>query len=89
MRVTWDDHKRQLNLRNHKLAFEEHEEFQWEDALILPGKPGKRGEPRFRAVGVWRTGLVTIVFSPLGSEAISLISMRPSSRSERRHYARR
>lgn len=89
MRVTWDDHKRLLNLKNHGLAFDDHEEFQWEEALILPGKPGKRGEPRFRAVGLWRTELVTIVFSPLGSEAIALISMRPSSRSERRHYARR
>ena len=89
MKVTWDDHKRWLNLKNHNLDFDDHEDFGWVDALILPGKPGKRDEPRFRAVGLWRAELITIVFSLLGSEAISLISMRPSSRGERRQYARR
>jgi uncharacterized DUF497 family protein len=89
MFVTWDDHKQRINLKEHELDFADHHDFDWEDALILPAKPGKRGEPRFRAVSTWRGQLLTVVFSPLGSEAISLISMRPSSRSERRQYARR
>jgi uncharacterized DUF497 family protein len=89
MHVTWDDHKQRLNLKEHALDFADHEDFDWETAIVLPGKPGKRGEPRYRAVGLWRDHLLTIVFSPLGREAISLVSMRPSSKSERKRYARR
>jgi uncharacterized DUF497 family protein len=89
MYVTWDDYKQRLNLKSHHLDFADHEDFDWENAVILPAKPGKRGEPRFRAVGLWRDHLITIVFSPLGSEAISLVSMRRSSRSERRQHAGR
>jgi len=46
MTVTWDDHKQRLNLKNHELDFVDHKDFDWDGALILPGKPGKRGEPR-------------------------------------------
>jgi uncharacterized DUF497 family protein len=53
MYVTWDDDKQRLNLKSHHLDFADHEDFDWENAVILPAKPGKRGEPRFRAVGLW------------------------------------
>ncbi|MGR6431829.1 BrnT family toxin [Rhizobium sp. PAMB 3174] len=39
---------------------------------------------RFMAVGLFRSAAITVVFSVLGSEAISIVSMRPASRKERR-----
>jgi uncharacterized DUF497 family protein len=39
---------------------------------------------RFVAVGEYDAGItVTVVFRPLGAEAVSVISMRPASRKER------
>jgi uncharacterized DUF497 family protein len=40
---------------------------------------------RFVAVGEYQAGIiVTVVFKPLGAGAVSVISMRPASRKERR-----
>jgi uncharacterized DUF497 family protein len=39
---------------------------------------------RYLAVGRSSYGMIAIVFTTLGSEAVSVISMRPASRSERR-----
>ena len=48
------------------------------DALITPSK-GRR----YVAVNIVAGDLVTVVFARLGSEGISVISMRPASRKER------
>jgi uncharacterized protein len=39
----------------------------------------------FVAVGEYQAGIIiTVVFKPLGAEAVSVISMRPASRKEQR-----
>lgn len=49
-------------------------------AKILPAK-GRRS----LAIGEFRGQIViAVVFAPLGSEALSIVSMRPASRKERR-----
>jgi uncharacterized DUF497 family protein len=51
----------------------------FENATVFPGKEG-----RFVAVGEFAGQvIVAVVFKPLGSEALSVISMRPASRKER------
>jgi uncharacterized protein len=51
----------------------------FEAAIVYPAK-----NDRLAAIGVFRGQLVIVViFRPLGSEAISVISMRPASRRER------
>ena len=60
------------------------ESFDWETAIVVPGHRGKGTRPRFRAIGQLGNELVTLVFSPLGAEAISVISLRPASRAERK-----
>ena len=91
MRYVWDEPKRFSNLQKHGLDFADVENgfFEWDGALVRPSYPGKRGEARFSATGFMHDNLVALAFSPLGSEALSLISLRPASRKERRLYAER
>lgn len=58
----------------------------FEEAMIRASYPGPDGRPRFIAIGPLDDRLVTVVFSPLGTEGFSLISLRPASRKERRLY---
>jgi len=48
----------------------------------------KNSRPRFRAIGWLADDLVTLIFSPLGAEAISVISLRPASRAERKLHGK-
>ncbi len=79
MRITWDESKRLSNLDKHGLDFGDLTEEFFESAVIYPARHG-----RLRAVGnlnhepPW-----TVIFSVLGSEAVSAVSMRYASRKER------
>ena len=76
-----------MNLRVHGLDFADaRDRFDWETALVLPTYASRLGGSRFVATGFLGDDLVTLVFSPLGSEAISAISLRPASNKERRRY---
>ena len=50
--------------------------------MLLPSYPGADGRERFVALGHLDEQLVALVCSPLGTEAISIISLRPASRKE-------
>jgi uncharacterized DUF497 family protein len=84
MKIVWDEPKRQVNIETHGLDLADAESFDWDAALVVPGHSGKDGRPRFRAIGRMGNELVTLVFSLLGAEAISVISLRPASRAERK-----
>jgi uncharacterized DUF497 family protein len=84
MKVLWDEPKRLANMARHGLDLADAESFDWDTAIVVPGHPGSDGRQRFRAIGWLGGDLVTMVFSPLGSEAVSIISLRPASRSERK-----
>jgi uncharacterized protein len=87
MRVVWDEPKRESNLAKHGLDFTDaRDRLVFEDSVIVPTNPALDGRPRFVAIGVLDGRLVAAVISPLGSEALSLISLRPASRRERRIY---
>jgi hypothetical protein len=79
MRIVWDEPKRISNLANHGFDFADLEGAFFESAVIRPSHSG-----RFRAIGPSAHGLIAVVFAPLGSEAISVISMRRASRNERK-----
>jgi hypothetical protein len=86
MRLIWDESKRDRNLRVHGFDFEEAYAFWWDDALIVASYSSRSGRIRLRATGQLNDRLVTIIFSPLGAEAYSIISVRPAGRQERREY---
>jgi uncharacterized protein len=51
----------------------------FEGSVIVQGKLGRR-----IAVGRHRSGIILVVFVALGTEGLSVVSMRPASRRERR-----
>ena len=90
MKIIWDEPKRLSNLVKHGLDFADIEEgFDFDGAIVLPAKPSRTGLARFRLIGELRGALlVAIVGSSLGSEAISIVSLRPASQKERKLHDR-
>ena len=78
MKIVWDEPKRQANIAKHGLDFADLDLDFFVTAGVIPAKDG-----RYKAVGQLNGGVVIVVFAPLGSEAVSVVSMRPASRKER------
>ncbi|MGY2047931.1 BrnT family toxin [Methylobacterium sp. JK268] len=91
MRIVWDETKRLANLAKHGLDFEGFaDRFDIDTAVEVPTFPSRTGRDRTLFVGPLDGVLVVAaVLSPLGSEAQSLISLRPASAKERRLYEHR
>ncbi|WP_084646025.1 BrnT family toxin [Devosia insulae] len=82
MLITYDEPKRQTNLAKHGLDFASLTVEFFEAAVVLPGKEG-----RWLAIGeLDGRVVVAVVFRPLGTEALSIASMRPASRKEGAFY---
>lgn len=84
MIITWDDAKRLANIDKHELDFATLTLDFFEASLVIPSRP-----PRYKAVGRMSDQLYVVVFAPLGTEAVSVISMRRASRTERRLFDER
>ena len=79
MKIVWDEPKRQTNLAKHGMDFAD---LTLEFFLSAHVDAAKEG--RFVAVGELNgQAIVAVVFRPLGSEALSVISMRRANRKER------
>lgn len=78
VRITWDEPKRRANLERHGLDFRDVTLDFFVKSLILPTKRDRR-----QAIGYLEDRLVSLVYKPMGSEALSLISLRPASVKER------
>jgi uncharacterized protein (DUF4415 family)/uncharacterized DUF497 family protein len=68
---TWDEPKRLANIDHHNLDFVHAKAGDWNHALVHETYPGRRGEPRFKAIVQLRSRLIVVIFSPLGTEALS------------------
>lgn len=78
MEIVFDPVKQATNKAKHGFDFADLT-FEWfETAEITTAKLG-----RYRAVGLLSGVTVAVIFSPLGSEALSVISMRRAGKSER------
>jgi uncharacterized DUF497 family protein len=79
MVITWDEPKRLSNLDKHGLDFADIEGgFDFAGATITRSSDG-----RFKAVGTLNDSAVVVIFAMLGTEAISIVSLRPASKRER------
>ncbi len=78
MVITWDEAKRLANIDKHGLDFKTLTLDFFEGSLVVAARA-----PRFKAVGRQGDELLVVVFAPLGTEAVSVISMRWASRKER------
>jgi len=79
MRIVWDEPKRLVNIARHKMDFADLDPAFFGHATIRPSHSG-----RWLAIGSSADGLISVVFTRWGQEAVSLVSMRPASRSERK-----
>ncbi|BAL74827.1 BrnT family toxin [Bradyrhizobium cosmicum] len=86
MKIVWDEPKRLANLDKHGLDFADLDEAFFDTALVIPSQSNSK---RWIAVGASIRGVIVVVFARLGREGVSIISMRPASRSERKLYAER
>jgi uncharacterized DUF497 family protein len=82
MKIVWDEPKRLANIDKHGLDFADLNETFFEGALVLPSH-----HKRWIGIGKNMRGVIVVVFVVLGEEAVSLISMRPASKNERKLYA--
>lgn len=79
MRIVWDEPKRLTNLQKRQLDFRDLSLEFFSDAIAVPAKQG-----RLKAIGLFQGSPLTVIFRPLGSEALAVISMRRANRQERR-----
>jgi uncharacterized protein len=86
MKIVWGEPKREWTLKNRGYDFMDlaavADEF-FAAAIIVGARDG-----RYKAVGTFRGRTVAVIFKPLGTEAISLISMRRASRKEREAHGK-
>ncbi len=81
MEIVWDEPKRQSNIGKHALDFAALDESFFTTAVIFRGKVG-----RWVAVNRVGTRLVAAIFTRYGTEAVSVVSLRPASHTERLFY---
>jgi len=79
MIITWDEPKRLANLAKHGMDFADLDLGFFLSSLVIPAKLG-----RHMAIGRNANGTIVVVFATLGTEGVSIISMRPASAKERR-----
>jgi uncharacterized protein len=84
MKIVWDEPKRLANLDKHGLDFADLNETFFDNALVVQSHSS-----RWRGIGRNIRGVIVVVFVKLGKEAVSVISIRPASRDERKLYADR
>ncbi|WP_299941239.1 BrnT family toxin [uncultured Nitratireductor sp.] len=78
MKITWDEPKRLANIDKHGLDFASLSLEFFLGAVVVPAKQG-----RSKAIGKLEDGTIVVIFVNLGSEALSVISMRPARKDER------
>ena len=78
MKIIYDPPKRETTLAVRKLDMADLTLAFFESATIFPAK-----DERLMAIGPFQDTLITVIFKFLGTEAISVISMRRASRKER------
>jgi uncharacterized DUF497 family protein len=78
MKIIWDEPKRTANRTKHGLDLATVSFAFFLSARIAPAKAG-----RYQALGFLDGKPVSVIFKRLGSEAFSIISLRPASAKER------
>jgi uncharacterized protein len=81
MKIVFDDRKRDLTLAKRGLNFADLTIEFFIGATVIPAN-----EFRFKAVGEFGGTIIAVIYKPLGSEALSVISMRKANRKERRQH---
>lgn len=81
MQIVWDEPKRQANIAKHGLDFAD-----LTVSFFLAAQVVETRDRRFMAVGRFADGTIAVVFAALGSQGLSIISMRPAGKKEREFH---
>ena len=76
--IGWDERKRRINIEKHGYDFAALDTAFFEKAIQMPARGGRR-----RAVGDFHGRQIAVIYQPLGTEGISVVSMRSASAKER------
>ena len=80
MKIVWDEPKRLANLDEHGLDFADLDLSFFLAAILRPAKLG-----RIMAIGRFSDGTIVVIFAKLGAaDGVSIISMSPAHKAERR-----
>ncbi len=85
MMIVYDEAKRLSNLRKHGLDMDDFAEgFDFDGAKRFPAYPSRNGRERIGLIGWFNdTVVVAAIVSPLGSEALSFVSLRVANQQEK------
>lgn len=78
MIIVWDEPKRLANIEKHGLDFADLSLDFFDHAVIRPAKRG-----RLQAIGRLKDGVAAVIFMHLGTQGLSVISMRTAHARER------
>ena len=86
--IVYDEAKRLSNLDKHGLDMDDFEKgFDFRSAVRFGAYTSSTSRGRFGLIGWFRGELVVVaIVSPLGSEALSLVSLRAANVKERTRY---
>ena len=88
MKFTWDDKKRQANLRDHRVDFADAVGVFFDDCALTTEDIDAEGEQRLVTVGRdFLDRVLIVVYTERGEDEIRLISARKASPGECKAYA--
>jgi uncharacterized DUF497 family protein len=82
---SWNDERRDANLRTHRIDFNAVYRFEWQTAVVFVDDREDYGELREIAIGFIDPGLYVLTFTRRG-EQIRVISLRKAEKSDVRKY---
>ena len=85
MNFTWNETKRQTNLKKHGFDFTDTDRVFTKDTFTRPDNRFDYGEQRFNTIGLLETTVVVISHTET-EDTIHVISMRKGERYEREYY---
>ncbi len=89
LKFEWDENKNAVNIRKHKIDFEDIPELFQQPMLIDYDDRQNYGEERWIGIGLLHNMAVAVVFTERGENTIRIISARKATKEERRRYDER
>ena len=89
LKFEWDENKNAVNIRKHKIDFEDIPEIFQQPILIDYDGRQNYGEERWLGIGLLRNVAVAVAFTERGKNTIRIISARKATKEERQKYDER
>lgn len=86
MKFEWDENKRRINLRKHRLDFRDAHLVFNNDAFVTEDPHDDYKETRYILQGMLQKYIIIIVFTIHDDDTIRIISMRKANKRERNSY---